>query len=169
MKQQRVALPKTYHQRALAGTMCFISGPTICEAPVRSSMNLHAVARDLSISVYLGLRLKRCQGDGAGLNLDLAVIYPHGVARERFGGRPGGDRPVLVIRPAMARAHEQPGALHPADRASQVAAVDAEGDEFGVGDATEPGRGLGGDAGPGERRGVREVDLHGLADGEGVD
>src|SRR3954463_6818108 len=89
MKQQRVALPKTYHQRALSGTMCFIIGPTICDAPVRSSMNFQqAVARDLSMSVYLALRLERCQGDGAGLNLDLAVLHPHGVARQRFRRRP---------------------------------------------------------------------------------
>src|SRR5437762_14387339 len=100
-KQQRVALPKTYHQRAFAGTMCFIIGPTICEAPVRSSMNLQeAVARDLSMSVYLALRLERCQGDGAGLNLDLAVLYAHGVARERLRWGPRRDRSIFVIRPA---------------------------------------------------------------------
>src|SRR5678815_2252310 len=98
MKQQRVALPKTYHQRASAGTVCFIIGMMICDAPVRSSTNLHAVARSLGIGITLALGLDGCEGDGAGLDLDLGLVYALRVARERLGGRAGRDRPVLVIR-----------------------------------------------------------------------
>src|SRR5436190_16306191 len=69
----------------------------------------------------------------------------------------------------MARAHEKLRSLNPANGASQVPAVDAEGDEFILADAPEPGCGFGSDPGPGKRRWVSEVNLDGLPDAEGID
>lgn len=54
MKQHRAALPKTYHQRASEGTMCFIIGTIAAEAPVRSSKNRHvATSVDLNMAGHL--------------------------------------------------------------------------------------------------------------------
>src|SRR4051812_34121971 len=171
MKQQSAALPKTYHQRASRGTMCFINGPIVSDAPVRSSMNRQVAANaDLNMAPYLeSLGLERGQGDRARLNLHLPVIHADGVSGKRFGRWSGGDGAVLVVDPAVARTHEELGAVDPADRASQVAAVDAEGDEVALAHAPQPRRGLGGDPGPRKRRRVGEVDLDGLPDFERVD
>jgi hypothetical protein len=53
MKQHSAALPKTYHQRASRGTMCFIIGPIIWDAPVLSSMNRHDAARNFGMAAHL--------------------------------------------------------------------------------------------------------------------
>src|SRR4051812_5518613 len=171
MKQQSAALPKTYHQRASRGTMCFINGPIVSDAPVRSSMNRQVAANaDLNMAPYLeSLGLERGQGDRARLNLHLPVIHADGVSGKRFGRWSGGDGAVLVVDPAVARTHEEPGAVDPPDRASQVAAVDAEGDEVAPAHAPQPRGGLGGDPGPRKRRRVAEVDLERLPNLKRVD
>src|SRR5262249_35814551 len=83
-----------------------------------------------------------------------------------LGRRARGNGSIFVIRPAVAGAHEQLRPLDPAHGAAKMPAVDAEGDEFILTDAPEPCRGFGGDAGPGKRRRIHEVNFHGLPDAE---
>src|SRR5258706_10188142 len=161
MKQQRAALPKTYHQRASRGTACFIRGPMVSDAPVRSSMKRHAVDMvDLIVfnmarasvsercSAQRNLRIESRQRDRAGLDFDLAGAHADEIPSKRFGRRAGGDGAVFVVDTAVAGAHEELCALDPRDRATDVTAVDAEGEHLIGGHAAQPSGGYSGDGGP---------------------
>src|ERR1700733_5227222 len=55
VKAQRVALPNTYHHRAVRGTGCFMIGPSAAVIPRRSSSVSHVVFRNRRIMVVSSL------------------------------------------------------------------------------------------------------------------
>ena len=108
-------------------------------------------------------------GNGRRLNLHVAIFHAHGIARQGQRRRPGGDRAVLIINSAVARTHEQVGFSQPANRTTEMCAIDGKSDE-GVGvHATQPRRAASGHTRPWQRRGVFIFHCRGFADFEGFD
>src|SRR5215212_9307080 len=111
-----VALPSTYHQFT-RGTGWTTIGQIASDQPTRSSNHAHAPLSSFIRTSRLADR------HGAGQHLDAAVLDPHVVARQRPRRRPGGDPPVAVEHPAVARAEKDLRLGLPVDRAGQVGAV----------------------------------------------
>src|SRR6185295_3280078 len=98
-----------------------------------------------------------------GLDREHAVLDLVGILEQTTLGRPRGARAVAVVRPAVARTHEEAGLREPADRAAQVRAVDREHLELVARDAPHPGGSAGGLAVGGGYEGVAERDQPRLA------
>src|SRR5665213_3757842 len=150
MKANSVALPNTYHQRAPGGARCASNGPSIDVSPTRSSTVFQ--------SRFRSARIASSDRDRLGGDFDLAVAYAHRILGQAVGGRSGRDTAVFVVDAAMAGTHEESRRLDPTHRAAEVGAVDGEGHELLLARPAQPGGALGGDARPGERRGVHEDD-----------
>src|SRR5262245_61350681 len=158
MNASRVALPKTYHQRASCGTRCFKLGPIIAEMPSRSSSHRHVPIMSRFIASVAGIvdpgflemsefpRSPVSKGGGDRnfhwFDLKLPVCGPHVIPDQRLRRRPGSNRSVRVVNAAVAGTHEQICVLQPTDWASQMCAVHRERGEFGVVHTAKPKRAL---------------------------
>src|SRR5207247_4045726 len=90
------------------------------------------------------------------------------VFEQATGRRPGSARAVLVIRAAVARAHEKARLREPAHRASQVRAIHGEHLKSLTRNAANPTGDLGGCAVPGHANGILVGGQPRLAGGESV-
>lgn len=84
----------------------------------------------------------------------MTITHTHFQSIQWFGWRSSSDRTVFIVNAAMTGAHEQSRVLNPANRATQVSAVDGKGDEFRFAGASDPGTGFGRHTRPDDRRGV---------------
>src|SRR5512138_1900089 len=119
-KAMNVALPNTYHQPVRGGTGCSSACRVAVIRPLRSSSQERR-RRNTGRSD---------DGNGAGQDLDLPIVHPDRILRQRPGRRARRNRAVPVVDTAVAGTEKELGIGDPANRAAEMGAVDGEGSEL---------------------------------------
>src|SRR5262249_56477976 len=141
MNRASVALPKVYHQLAVRrGTGCSSTGVSASLTPARSSIH-RPIDRSLATS-RLALHRPGQGRELAAAHPELLLADPVLVLEQAARRRAGGAGAILVVRPAVTRAHEQARLGEPPHRAAEVRAVDREDLELLALDAAHPARDL---------------------------
>src|SRR5436305_1245432 len=103
MKANRVALPKTYHQRAPRGTRCVTIGPNVSVIPTRSSS--HSQAR-LKVSLIISAPWSGNDRDRGGLYLDFAIHHAGGIPGQGTLGRPRSHGAIFIKNTSVTGTHK---------------------------------------------------------------